>query len=212
MIYPDTIQSISEAPQGNKKMNTETTTNLDVILWALYDLGGDEKFVDIEDIFLKAFEIAPLRLSWRTHKELPDMKKCYKALNDTERQQPNLILKQGPERRRLTAEGQKWIEKNFDRLADALGGDRKVHAPRIRLPSRLVNQALRSDVFNLWKEDGSITNDKWRVAEMLRCLPDSAQKVFRERLESLRSAAYSSGHLEALDFFDAIVEQHPDWF
>ena len=193
-------------------MKAETTTNLDVILWAIYDLGGDENFVDIEDIFLKAFEIAPLRLSWRTRKELPDMKKCYKALNDTERQQPDLILKQGPERRRLTAEGQQWIEKNFDRLADALGGDRRVHAPRIRLPSRLVSQALRSDVYKLWEENEIITDDKWRVAEMLRCLPDSTQKVFRERLESLRSAAYSSGRLEALKFFDAVAERHPDWF
>ena len=182
------------------------------MLWALYDLGGDEKFVDIEDIFLKAFDIAPLRLSWRTREDLPDMKKCYKALNDTERLQPHLLLKQGPERRRLTAEGQQWIEKNFDRLADALGGDRRVHAPRIRLPSRLVNQALRSDVFNLWKEKGVITDDKWRVAEMLRCLPDSGRKVFGQRLESLRSAAYSSGRLDALEFFDAVSEHHPDWF
>ena len=193
-------------------MNAETTTNFDVILWALYDLGGDEKFVDIEDIFLKAFEIAPLRLSWRTRMEIPDMKKCYKALNDTERQQPHFLLKQGPERRRLTAEGQQWIENNFDRLADALSGKRIVHTPRIRLSSRLVSQALRSDVFNLWKENGAITDDKWRIAEMLRCLPDSAQKVFRERLESLRSAAYSSGRLDALEFFDAVAERHPDWF
>ena len=52
MKYPYAIQRILEAQQGNT-MNAETTTNFDVILWALYDLGGDEKFVDIEDIFLK---------------------------------------------------------------------------------------------------------------------------------------------------------------
>ena len=193
-------------------MNAEPVTNSDVFLWALYDLGGSDEFVDVEEVFFKAFELAPLRLSWRTREDLPDLKKCSKALRDAESRRPQLLVKRGAEYRRLTAEGQKWLENNFDRLADALGDNNTVRAPRTRAPSRLVGQALRSGAFETWTDDGLITEEKWRVAEMLRCSPDSSRVVFRTRLEALRSAAYSSGRTDALAFFDAVAQHHPNWF
>jgi hypothetical protein len=44
-------------------MSPEPVTNSDVFLWALYELGGADEFVDVEEAFIKAFELAPLRLS-----------------------------------------------------------------------------------------------------------------------------------------------------
>lgn len=192
-------------------MTNEPVTNSDVFLWALYELGGAEKFIDVEEAFFRAFELAPLRLSWRT-RDLPDLKKCSKALRDAEGREPKLLVKQGSEMRRLTVEGQKWIEDNFDRLAEALGFDRIVQAPRTRLPARLVNQALQNDVFKLWQQNGAVTDDKWRIAEILRCSPDSSRAVFRERLEALRGAAYSAGRLDALEFLDALARERAIWF
>src|SRR2546426_3027217 len=174
-------------------MSPEPVINSDVFLWALFELGGADEFVDVEAVFIRAFELAPLRLSWRTRPDLPDLKKCSKALRDAEGRKPPLLVKQGPEMRRLTVEGQRWIEDNFDRLAQALGQDKVIQAPRTRVPSRLVSQALQSPVFAAWRETGAITSDKWRVAEMLRCSPDSPSSVFRNRLETLRGAAYSAG-------------------
>lgn len=161
--------------------------------------------MDVEAAFIRAFELAPLRLSWRTRPDLPDLKKCSKALRDAERREPRPLVKQGAEMRRLTVEGQRWIEDNFDRLAESLGRDRVVRAPSTRAPSRLVGQALQSSVFAAWSESGAITDEKWRVAEMLRCSPDSSRAIFRDRLETLRGAAYSAGRLDALDFLDALA-------
>jgi hypothetical protein len=193
-------------------MSSEPVTNSDIFLWALYELGGADEFVDVETAFIKAFELAPLRLSWRTRQDLPDLKKCSKALRDAEGREPKLLVKNGAEMRRLTVEGQRWIEENFDRLAESLGGDRLVRASRTRVPSRLVGHALQSPVFTTWNETRAITEHKWRVAEMLRCSPDSSRSVFRDRLETLRSAAYSAGRLDALAFFDALVKERADWF
>lgn len=193
-------------------MSPEPVTNSDVFLWALWDVGGADDFVDVETAFIKAFELAPLRLSWRTHSDLPDLKKCSKALRDAEGREPRLLVKKGAEMRRLTVEGQRWIENNFDRLAEALGSNRVVRAPSTRVPSRLVGQALQSSVFTTWSETGRITEEKWRAAEMLRCSPDSSRSVFRERLETLRTAAYSAGRLDALEFFDALAKERADWF
>lgn len=193
-------------------MSTEPVNNSDVFLWALYELGGSEDFVDVEDVFYRAFQLAPLRLSWRTREDLPDLKKCSKALRDAESRRPRLLLKRGAESRRLTVEGQKWLEINFDRLAESLGENKTIVAPRIRGHSRLVGQALRSKVFKKWKDEGAMTEEKWQVAEMLRCSPDSSRTVFRSRLEALRSASYSSGRTDALEFFNAVHDHHPDWF
>lgn len=193
-------------------MTADPINNSDVFLWALYELGGSEDFVDVEDAFFRAFELAPLRLSWRTREDLPDLKKCSKALRDAESRRPLLLLKRGAESRRLTVEGQKWLEDNFDRLAESLGDKKIIVASRISGHSRLVGQALRSRVFKKWKDEGAMTDEKWQVAEMLRCSPDSSRTVFRNRLEALRSASYSSGRTDALEFFDAVRDQHPDWF
>ncbi len=193
-------------------MSSEPVTNSDIFLWALYDLGGADDFVDVEAVFIKAFELAPLRLSWRTRPDLPDLKKCSKALRDAEGREPKLLVKKGAELRRLTVEGQRWIEDNFQRLAEALGGNQRVRAPSTRMPSRLVGQALQSPVFNAWKQTDTMTEDKWRVAEMLRCSPDSSRSVFRDRLETLRTAAYSAGRLDALEFLDALAKKRADWF
>jgi hypothetical protein len=43
-------------------MSSEPVTNSDVFLWALYELGGADEFVDVEAAFFRAFELAPLRL------------------------------------------------------------------------------------------------------------------------------------------------------
>jgi hypothetical protein len=193
-------------------MSPEPVNNSDVFLWALYELGGADDFVDVERAFIKAFDLAPLRLSWRTRPDLPDLKKCSKALRDAEGRKPRLLVKKGAEMRRLTVEGQRWIEENFDRLAEALGSDRVVRAPLTRAPSRLVGEALRSPVFAMWRETGVMTEEKWRVAEVLRCSPDSSRTVFRDRLETLRGAAYSAGRNDALDFLDALAKERADWF
>ena len=193
-------------------MTPEPVTNTDVFLWALYELGGSDDFIDVEAAFYRAFELAPARLSWRTRSDLPDLKKCSKALRDAEGRKPALLVKKGPEQRRLTVEGQKWIEDHFDRLADALGGDRPVQATRSQQPSRLVGRALRSAAFRSWAEEGGITDQKWRVAEMLRCSPDNSAAVFHERLQNLQAAAHSLGRQKALEFFNQLGTERSEWF
>jgi hypothetical protein len=80
-------------------MNSDPVTNSDVFLWALYELGGADEFVDVEAAFFRAFELAPLRLSWRTRPDLPDLKKCSKALRDAENRKPRLLVKEGADKR-----------------------------------------------------------------------------------------------------------------
>lgn len=193
-------------------MIVEATTSTDVFLWALYELGGAEDFVDVELVLLEAFRIAPQRFGWRTRPDLPDRLKGNMALHGADIKSPKLLIKQGPDKRRLTLEGQRWIEENFDRLAESLGGDRVVEAPKSNRTSRLLSEATRSDVFIEWSETDTLATEKWRYADLLRCSPDSAPAVWKQRIETLRSAAYAAGREDFLKFLDQIVSDHADWF
>lgn len=44
--------------------NTENLSNIDIVVYALYVLGGWRERIHTEDIALKCFEIAPSRFSW----------------------------------------------------------------------------------------------------------------------------------------------------
>jgi len=96
---------------------SQEITKADIFLWALFRLGGAREFVDVEDVYVAAFELAPLRFCWRTRLDLPDLKKCSKALRDAEARKPPLLAKSSDRyKRQLTPEGFGWVEVNQARL------------------------------------------------------------------------------------------------
>jgi len=191
----------------------EEITNWEVFLWSLYELGGAEGYIDVEDVFLRSFEIAPSRLSWRTRDDLPDYKKCSKALRDAEARRPRLLIKAGGgHRRQLSAEGQSWIESNRARLGDVLSPGRTVQEPRSRPRARHLAELETSDAFSNWVSGGGVIEDKWRAAELLHCSPDSAPDVWQSRIQVLRAAANAGGKVEVLEFLEELVRVRNSWF
>ena len=191
----------------------EETPNWNVFLWALYELGGSEDFVDIETVFLKCFELAPQRLAWRTQPTIPDYKKCAKALQEAEARRPPLLLKTGDSfGRQLTVHGQKWITTNSTRLRAQLRAGKVVREPRRRPSSRLISEAEQTSAFAEWESAQMLPANKWQLAEMLRCSPDSDLTTWRNRLETLRSAAHAAGREGLLAFIAAVETAHADWF
>jgi hypothetical protein len=191
----------------------EELTNADLFLWALFELGGSSNFVDTEAVFLKCFEIAPQRFAWRTQAKLPDYKKCSKALRDAEARRPQLLVKTGDSfGRQLSVKGQKWVKANAERLRAKLKPGRVVQEPRIRPRSRMLAEAEQAKTFEVWRGDRIVPSEKWRMAELLRCSPDSDTAIWRNRLEALKAAAYSADRKELLKFLDAVASLHSDWF
>jgi len=187
--------------------------NWEIFLWAASQLGGSSQFIDIEDIFCKCFEIAPARLGWRTRPEIPDYKKCAKALQEAEARRPRLLIKTGDAYgRQLTAEGQRWIEQNKQKLSRIITTGTQVPEPKTRPRSRMIAEIERSRPFITWRETGEFPSEKWRLAEVLRCSPDSSPDTWAQRLETARAAAYASDNDTVLRFFDAVKVERSDWF
>jgi hypothetical protein len=57
-------------------------SNEEVALLALLQLGGDVQLIDIEDIAIRADELAPGQFRWRKHVEHINLLAAYYALND----------------------------------------------------------------------------------------------------------------------------------
>jgi len=98
-------------PKGTSIANT------DFIPMALFELGGAGKFIDVENIFYRCYEISPERFGWRRY-SYPNYKILYKALVDFEDKYPTLIIKT-PDglSRQLTAEGVDWINQRIQKIS-----------------------------------------------------------------------------------------------
>jgi hypothetical protein len=76
----------------------------------------------------------------------------------------------------------------------------------------MLAEIERSDAFVLWKETSTVPQEKWRMADVLRCSPDSSHGVWLNRLESARAVAYSAEKRNILEFLNKVALEHPDWF
>jgi hypothetical protein len=191
----------------------EDLANWEIFVWALNELGGGNTMIDVEEVFIRCFEIAPRRFCWRTRPALPDYKKCSKALSDAEARRPALLIKTGDTfGRQLTVAGQQWVDSNDHRLRPLLGFGRNISEPRQRPRSKMLAEVERSEIFQQWKQHFSFQAEKWRVADLLRCSPDSSHRIWSDRLQTLRSAAYAAKKSEVLSFLDSLQKSNPDWF
>lgn len=187
--------------------------NWEIFVWALAELDGAHRMVDVEEVFVRCFEIAPLRFAWRTRADLPDYKKCSKALRDAEARRPALLIKTGDRfGRRLTVAGQEWVAASQPRRQTHFATGRNVSEPRQRPRSKLLNEVEDSELFQQWIDAAVIPSEKWRVADLLKCSPDSSQRIWTERFQTLRSAAFVAEKTEILRFLDDLKSAHPDWF
>jgi len=162
--------------------------NNDVFVWALYLLGGASRNVDVEEIYLKAFEIAPLRFGWRTKPEIPNFKKTSKALQSVEAAtHVGLLQKLGPNYRRLTPEGVSWIEAYIEIFKNTYSINRIVDAPA---NSELARQFKELQNTGSWKKH--IEGKTFRIEELaqaFRCSPSSSDKIWQDRFADLHQLA-----------------------
>lgn len=177
--------------------------NADLLVWACYVIGGFERWVDVEELYLKVFELGPARLSWRTRPDLPDYKKCAKALQELEDPKRSdhlgLFAKQGKYTRKLTVEGLEWCRK-YESLLISLYGHSSVPNAAIQGPSRTIRTIEEAGAFRAFQATGIVTSEKWELAEALRCMIDSKRHVWDARLDQVAAAAEANGRLDVLEF------------
>ena len=172
-------------------------SNSELFVWALYLLGGADRDVDVEEIYLKCFEIAPARLSWRTRSDLPDYKKTAKTLQSVEAD-TNFILRPHKYARRLTQAGIEWVEANFKQLEKHYGRE-SVPPPET---NRFLQQARHIKGHPVWEQfkSGNYENVLHLVADALECSPASPENIWQSRFADLERISKLFNDSQMSDF------------
>ncbi len=187
----------------NKQVRTDPpgtdANNNDVFVWALYLLGGASKTIDVEEIYLKAFEIAPLRFGWRTRPDIPNFKKTSKALQAIEAQtHVGLLQKLGANTRRLTPEGVKWVETYKVLFERNYGPSKIVDAPANSDIARHAKELRSSEAWKSFRLDGSIKIGQ--LARVFKCSVSSSEKIWMDRFADFENLAILTKDKEINDF------------
>ncbi len=200
-------KGMNSATSVRKDPPSPEANNQDVFVWALYLLGGADKDVDVEEIYLKCFELAPARLGWRTHPEIPDYKKTSKALQSIEATtHVGLLHRPHKYSRRLTLEGIKWVEayrtileKNYSKAIVQASKTTNQH-------ERKRHELKKSDAWAKFLIDPS-TVEISDAAAALQCSAASPMSVWSGRVNDLRRTGDLLSDESILNFADFIEAQ-----
>ena len=180
-----------------------THNNTDLTVFACYCAGGYERWLDVEELYLKAFELAPSRLSWRTRPDIPDYKKCARIFEvgdpQSSRNMQSLIMKEGRYKCKLSEEGFKWCQK-YETVLRNLYQENVVPAAATQDSSRLIRYVEKTDSFLKFKADGKVDPQIWQIAEALQCMIDSSLQVWMGRFDQLIASALINGRQDIESF------------
>ncbi len=174
-------------------------SDVDVVLYALYKLGGWQERIHTEDIALKCYKLAPSKFSWVKYKEYPDLMAVWFALGDAKKERYGALVVGGSERKkgsgkdkfggwRLSENGLQWIKDNQYRIEESLYGG---FSPDSRLiEGRRLKTLTNSQAYIKFLRQGekaAISHAEF--AESLICTVNTKPEILKERLEQLYSAA-----------------------
>ncbi len=190
-------------------MSNEDLTNIDVVLYSLFLLGGTQKKVFTEDIAKKSFELAPSRFSWRRYPEYPDIEPTRKSLMDA-RNQKALIAGRAGEAKGFkpsdgwifSPKGIAWIEKNKSRIARTFNISNRKSVNRTNL-SKKLNELETSTAYNKFLKDKSCANIKpYEFTDFLNASLDTPPAILRDRVDRTSALAADGKNKKLLDFID----------
>jgi hypothetical protein len=84
-------------------------TNPELVTYVIYNLGGSVSPIDLEDIALAVFQIAPNRFCWKKYQEMIDLRIVNYALNDAKKLDIGYVLGNPINGYMLTEKGTKWV-------------------------------------------------------------------------------------------------------
>ena len=102
---------------------------IDYVMAALLRLGGDGRVVDLEDIAVEAYKLAPDRFRWRRH-DYPNLELVRVTLSDANKRGPLVLYDR--KGRKLTVEGIRLAAEVLSRLDYRSGGAARRRAPTPR--------------------------------------------------------------------------------
>ena len=110
----DLLYYIAMQKNSNKNLTSEVGQS-EIVTLAVFMLGGAQRFIDTEDVAMKAFELAPHRFSWRKYPRQINLELVRVCLSNARKPDKGTLLRgSGRKGWSLTTKGNKWIEANLN--------------------------------------------------------------------------------------------------
>ena len=194
-------------------MNKVELSNLDIIVYVIFHLGGNEKKIHTEDIAMECFKVAKERFSWRLpkYKDYPDKEKVRVALkNAVTSKRIHLVTgRSGVESAdkeidgwMLTPEGVRWAIENGQQMESLL----KISTELSKSPDiqRVVKWFEREKCYEKYLQDGSVENiSEYEFKDMLLCRPDAHPQTIGKEFNRLKTKAEITQSQNILSFLNA---------
>jgi len=170
-------------------------SNVILALASLDRLGGATKFVDIEEVALEAFKLAPDRFGWRTKKQYPSWERVRTAFvhanqNEQRRGAQLLVISNTDGTAwKLTAEGVNSVRTNAGKAEAATGRKRAAISPT-GPSARRVREIRNHPTFQRFQHGTAVADiERYELADMLVCPPDSSASFVKRKIDSALAAA-----------------------
>ncbi|MEX2028003.1 MAG: hypothetical protein WD988_00705 [Candidatus Curtissbacteria bacterium] len=199
-------------------MSESFLTNIEIVLYALFLLGGTTKKIPYERIAIKSFELDRSRFSWRLYPEYPDAEITRKALSDAKRTKNGGLVRGRYGRATgdlvadgwiFTPEGIIWVEKNRMRVAQSLGiNQNQVNRTEI---SKKLKELESSVAFKKYLHDNACMNIKpYEFTDFLNASLDTPPSILRDRIDKLSALAKTGKKQKLLDFITQCEKHFPN--
>ncbi len=185
-------------------------SNVVLALTLLDRLGGAERFVDIEEVALEAFKLAPERFGWRTRRDLPSWERVRTAFvhanQEAQRREigPVLFSNKEGEAWRLTAQGVKYARENAGKIqAAAARGARRGGASVSR-----IRQIRNHSAFRRFMQGTPVAEiERYQLADLLLCPPDSPVAAVMRKVDTAEAAAVDVADEEVQRFLGEVENE-----
>ena len=195
-------------------MDESEVNNSELFLLALYRRGGAGRYIDVEDVFIEMWQLAPERFGWRKY-PYPNYEVCRHALSDLTRGPRHggdkLLMKTNDGlARQLTADGVRWVESRMPAFQEIVQG--AIPPPDKRPSQRALASLQKHAAVRAFLSGQPPHLERYEAAAILRSAPDAPTAHWRERWESLRAAALNARRDELTQFLEWLEHTYPDWF
>jgi hypothetical protein len=178
----------------------------DYALLALFRLGGSSQDVDVEDVTIEAFRLAPSLFSWRRHPELPSIEAVRIGFRNLEKaHRAHYVISSKGHERMLTAQGIKRAQ-DVAELLDRRG-DSPSPGDALRRPiHRDLARMLAHPAYAGWQEKGAGGLDRLDLGDLIRVVSGSPASAYTDALLRAQSQATDAGQNDLAAFLaDCLV-------
>lgn len=170
---------------------------VDYALAALLRLGGDNAFVDLEDVAVQAYKLAPERFRLRRH-DYPNVELTRVVLSDANKRGQHLVVYDRTGRK-LTVEGARRAADALNYI-DAAGGSAPRDDTLRRQDLAEIARMEGHPAFERWRLAGMAAVDAVDLADLVRCAASTPVRLFVDRLRSNQAIA-AQWHRDELALF-----------